>query len=112
MWDPVNGSPIDECIFGNGASNVPIPGIGMNGDLYSDMAFYNGTGFSGQGMFSFRNSTPSTPGSCPGPDLDMYHSFARQPGTRVFAVADMTGDGKPEIMVINPGSNVIYWLKS
>jgi len=112
MWDPIGGSTIDTCVLGNGALDIPVPGLDLNGDRYSDMLIFRGQSTGGNGLFTFKNATPSAPGSCSGATKSITWPTASQPGTRVFVVSDMTGDGAPDLMIITPGSNTVWWLKS
>jgi len=112
MWDPANSSGIDKCIFGNGATDIPLPGIRLNLDLYTDMVVYRGESGSTPGYFSFKNSTPSMPNVCNGSSQTLTFAGLNQPRLRVFAVSDMTGDGKPEIMIVHPEIMRIEWLTS
>ena len=112
MWDPVNSASVDSCVFGNGALDIPIPGVRYDADLYSDMAVFRGLGAPTPGLFNFKNSTPLTANSCTGSSASVSFVSVTKPGTRVFAVSDMDGDKKPDIMFVQPGGATIYWLGS
>jgi len=112
MWDSINSSTIDTCTYGNGALDIPIPGIRLNADLYSDMVVYRAEGNPLPGYFHYKNSTPSVPNSCTGTGQSVTSTNASRPRVRVFAVSDMTGDGKPELMRVYPETMTIEWLTS
>ena len=112
MWDPINSNAVDTCQWGIGAGDAPIPGIDRSGDLYSDMTVFRSTDWSGPGWFHFKNATPNAPNSCTGSTASVYYPYGNLVRQRVFAVADMTGDGKPEIMLVNPDTMTIRWMTS
>ncbi|MCL2825046.1 MAG: hypothetical protein FWD57_13740, partial [Polyangiaceae bacterium] len=114
MWDPMSSSPtIDSCIFGNVAGDIPIPGLRYDSDFYSDMAVFRGDSYLSPARFYFKSSTPSSPNSCNGSGSSAYYnSMIARPRYQIFAVSDMTGDGKPDIMVIYPETMSVGVVKS
>lgn len=109
MWDPVNSSAKHSCTWGSGPIDMPITGIDRNDDGYTDMLVYRGKTFDGPGYFWFKNATPST---CTGSEQTIDHQSTNRVRQRVFGVADMTGDGQGEIMVVQPDTMTIQWLTS
>jgi len=113
MWDPIAGSTIDSCVFGIGAVDVPIPGLRINSDLYSDMAVFPTDSHLSPAKLLFKNSTPSSPGACNGSfGLASYIGMGASPRYQIFAVSDMTGDGKPDVMAIYPETMTVRVLTS
>lgn len=88
---------------------MPVTGIDRNGDVYTDMVVYRGSTWDGPGQFYFKNSTP---GSCTGSTQTITYDYGNRVRQRVFAVADMTGDGNPEIMLVQPDGMTIRWMTS
>ena len=116
MWDPINSSTIDKCVFGSGSVDLPIPGVRYNKllftDLTADYAYYRGESYTTAGKLWFKKTTPLSPNSCSGASYAVSSAPANRPSVRMFAVSDLTGDGKPDIMVIDSESNVISWRTS
>ena len=112
MWDPINSTTTDTCAWGLGGVDAPVPGIDRNNDVYSDMVTYRGQTWSGPGWFYFKNATPSSPNGCTGSTSSVSYQYGNRARQRVFAVADMTGDGKPEIMLVHPDTMTIQWMTS
>jgi hypothetical protein len=112
MWDPINSSTIDSCVFGTDPASIPVPGVRYDADLFSDMFYYHGAGYSGSGCFNIKTATPSVPGSCSGAISGITSSHVYDPRAQVFAVYDITGDGKPDLMKINPNDTRILWFTS
>jgi len=112
MWDPVNSSAIDGCSHGSDVTDIPIAGIDLDGDRYSDMMIYRPQTVTGSGMFLKKRYGVSGPTRCAGPETSIVFAGLNEPGTRVFAVSDMTGDGLPEVMILSPNSCLIRWLTS
>jgi len=109
MWDPLNSSAKDTCQWGLGSLDMPITGIDRSGDGYTDMVVYRGQTWDGPGYFYFKNATP---GSCTGATQTVYYQYGSRVRQRVFGVADMTGDGKSDIMLVNPDTMRIQWMTS
>ena len=112
MWDPIGSGTKDTCTYGNGGLDIPVPGVRLNSDLYSDMVVYRGESGSSPGYFHFKNSTPSVANSCSGTGQTVQYAAFNRPRFRVFAVSDMTGDGKPDIMLVHPETMTIEWMFS
>jgi len=88
----------------------------MDGDLYSDMAFFRalpGANWN-EGIFAFKNSTPIQPNSCTGATFGygVLGKAIGRPRLRVFAVSDVTGDGKQDILAVDPDTMSVQVLKS
>ena len=111
MWDPISSATIDECGGGIGAVDIPIPGIDVNGDFYTDVAYFRASSASASSAFYFRNKAPSLPNQRTAAYGVSYTPW-NWSKVREFAVADMTGDGKQEIMVLDPEAMQVIWLKS
>jgi hypothetical protein len=116
MWSPLSNGTVNSCGWGIGRLDVPVPGIDLNGDMHSDMVVYrpdegSTAGQLPTGWFFFKNSTPL--GGCGGNASSVYWQLwwttAR---IRTLAVADMTGDGKSEILGLHPNDGTLRWLKS
>lgn len=107
---PVENNLVTSCSFGNGTV-MPVPGADRSGDWRSDMAYYVSPS-AGQGWLYFKNFVP-TLYDCSG----TQHNPTSIPNAggarvRVYGVSDMTGDGLPEILVIDPQMATIRWLTS
>lgn len=109
MWDPIASSDKNSCAWGWGAMDMPITGVDRNIDGYTDFVVYRGSTYDGPGYFYFKNATP---GGCTGSTQSIYYQFGNRVRQRAFAVADMTGDGRPEIMLVQPDAMQIQWMKS
>jgi hypothetical protein len=86
-----------------------VPSTDKNLDWRTDMATYNAT--NGIGRIYFHNVS-STTGDCSG-----AYSFVAPAGItrirqRVYGVADMTGDGVNDILVVDADAGTIRWLTS
>jgi hypothetical protein len=112
MWDPINSTTTDTCAWGLGGVDAPVPGIDRNDDVYTDMVTYRGQTWSDPGWFYFKNATPSSPNGCTGSTSSVSYQYGNRARQRVFTVADMTGDGKPEIMLVHPDTMTIQWMTS
>ncbi len=77
-----------------------------------ELAVYRGASWSGPGWFHFKNATPTVVNSCTGSTASVYYTYGNRVRQRVFAVADMTGDGKSEIMMVHPETMTIRWMTS
>jgi hypothetical protein len=115
LWDTLNDAwppSYESCQWGIGRLDVPITGLDRNGDGWSDMAVFRSNQYAGSWVH-IRNTTPTANG-CAGqiqsfPFDDQFFGRIR---TRVFAVADMTGDSKPELVRLSPDYGWIEWRTS
>jgi hypothetical protein len=110
LWNPIGSSSVTSCQWGAGTVDVPITNIDRNGDMYTDFVVYRHGAYDGSGSYKFKNSTSS--GGCTGGTYSVSSYYSRRIRTRTFAVSDMTGDGKPEIMYVDPDFMTIFWLTS
>ncbi|MCL2823257.1 MAG: hypothetical protein FWD57_04635, partial [Polyangiaceae bacterium] len=111
MWDPVGSGTIDTCNYGTNSLDIPISGIDINGDRNSDMVYFTSTN-GATGTIYFKNSTPSSPNACNGSTISKSVSLSNWRKTKVFVVSDITGDGKPEILLFDPEAMNVRWLTS
>jgi hypothetical protein len=109
MWNPIASSAMNICSWGWGAMDMPITGIDRNVDGYTDFVVYRGSTYDGPGYYYFKNATP---GTCTGTTQTIYYQYGNRVRQRAFGVADMTGDGRPEIMLVQPDTMQIQWMKS
>jgi hypothetical protein len=110
QWNPVAGSPVYHCEYGKGTWDQPIAGLDRNLDRRTDLAFFRGREFGGAGYLYTRLSVDGD--ACNGADHDVSYTMFTRPRLRVWAVADMTGDGKAEILVLEPDTMRLDWLRS
>jgi hypothetical protein len=101
MWNPVSNDTRSACQWG-AQGDVPIGGIGSDYrpktfQTYSKMTVFRpNTSYSGPGALYFRNLDNLTCGATSGGTYSQT-----KPRSIVYQVRDMTGDGLPEIWVVN-----------
>lgn len=115
MWNPVSSSTMVECVVGI-PGDVPLGLIGTNfnqssGTNYSSMSVFRPGGGATNATLLMKASNGS---DCSGSALTLSSSLGfvteRKP---FFPVADMLGDGKPEILQVDPeGGTIKYWNSS
>ena len=111
-WDdPLNlsGGQVNQCFYG-APGDMPLVGLDRDGDFWTDYGMYNPKGDSSSTWSYFLTRTRSG-GGCSGTDYNVPVAF-HSGRDRVFAVADMTGDGKPEIMSLVQDFHQIRWFSS
>ncbi len=109
MWDPINSSTISYCGLGAGYLDMPITNIDRDADMYTDIAFYRGDGYvSGGGWLQFQTRPAGTCGS----GYAVSTAILKRPRHRVFSVSDMTGDGKSDIVLVEPEFSFFCWATS
>lgn len=108
IWNPTAATSVQSCGYGAGGTDQPIPGLDRDGDLRSELALFRPpTSFGGSGTIYTRLGSPT---SCGGANLNVSCAGCG-PKSRVFAVADMTGDGLPEVLVYGFEGR-LTWLTS
>lgn len=111
LWNPVSSStPDPSCQWGWGLVDVPLPGVDRNGDGYTDLAVFRAPDYSANaGVFM----KASTVGGCTGQQYpNIWYSSLKRPRTRSTVVADMTGDGLPELLFVQPDTMTVTWATS
>jgi hypothetical protein len=109
VWDPFGAGAIDApCIYGMNRADQPFSGFDRNGDRRADYAIYRATTSGAAAEIHVKNSMV---GSCGGTNI-MHTCATCGIGTRAFAVADMTGDGKEEMVLIHTDTMTIEWRTS
>ena len=114
MWNPINIAGIDTCAFGDGQKDVPIPGVRVDGTAYTGMAYFRGNS-GANGVVSYKAPTATVLNSCSGSTSTVTLSYSNAPkGPRVqaFAVSDMTGDGKPDVLIVDPDKMAVHLCSS
>ena len=109
LWNPIGSSTVQSCQYGDNVLDQPIAGLDRNGDFYSDMAVFRSGSYTDPGTIYTRLSVV---GGCNGQSHNVYCSWCPRTRRRVFAVPDMTGDGKDEIMMVMPDEMNIFWFSS
>lgn len=119
MWSPVSSTNRIWCQAW-GSNDIPLAGLGLDhrngisGTAYSRHSVYSAPPHSWPG---YLYSRPSAETSCPAQDTSISYYWGG-PKTMVFTVADMrtpgapSGDGKPEILMINPDTMVARYVTS
>lgn len=112
QWNPVTPSAIETCFWGWGFGeiDVPISGIDKNGDGYSDFVVHRAASFSDPATVWFKHSTPAA--GCTGSTSSVSYPALPRTRVRAFAVSDMTGDGKAEIIFLDPDLLTVRWATS
>jgi len=114
MWNLFNSTGIDTCAFGDGQKDIPIPGVRVDGTLYTGMAYLRGNS-GANAVVSYKAPTPTVLNSCSGSTSTVTLSYSNAPkGPRVqaFAVSDMTGDGKPDVLIVDPDKTSVHLCSS
>ncbi|MCL2825155.1 MAG: hypothetical protein FWD57_14285, partial [Polyangiaceae bacterium] len=96
------------CKHGSGPSSIPIPGIDFNGDLISDMVYFSPSDDGSGTIYGKEFGTFF----CTGATQTWSVPTSGWKKTKVFAVSDMSGDGKPDILLVNPDTMQVKWLRS
>ncbi|MBI4705961.1 MAG: hypothetical protein HY744_33125 [Deltaproteobacteria bacterium] len=109
MWTPVESDARQDCQYGNGAIDQPITNIDRNADKRTEMSVFRAQSFDDPGTIYIRNSVL---GACNGENRNVSCSDCPRIRRRVFGVSDMTGDGKAEILMVQPDSMTICWFTS
>ena len=109
IWNPTSAaSTVQSCPFGNGGDQ-PIAGLDRDMDKRTDLALFRGQSFSSPGKIFTRVSVN---GSCAGGDYNLSCTWCSRVRHRAWAVRDMTGDGRPEILILEPDLGTLRWLTS
>ncbi len=111
LWTPLSNGNYTPCPMGWGSRDIPIAGIDRDGDGKSDMVVLRlpGTGSGENAQLHIRGTAT---GSGCGTTTSVTLSLTGTARLGAFAVGDMTGDGKPEILITEPRSGWLFWLKS
>lgn len=114
LWSVDNGMWVTKWdIFSGGSPtsvqwgidyDVPVVNIDADGDLYTDRVIYRADNYNGPGWICIRRTG--------GGDASQPFATLNRPRNIVVGVADMTGDGKSEILVVEPESMTINWITS
>jgi hypothetical protein len=110
-WDIFSSSPVSACQWGVDY-DVPIVNIDRDNDLYTDMAIYRASTFSDPAWLCLKNSAVGGTPTCNGSWTCPSFATLNRPRNMVFGVADMTGDGKAEVLVVNPDTMTFNWITS
>jgi len=108
MTDPLSGGTTS-CGWGI-SGDMPVPAVDGNRDGRTDMVVYRATSFDQNATLYFKNVT-GVVGDCNG-GTNALSAGTKRPRQRVFGVADMTGDGKSEILIVEPEGGIVRWLTS
>jgi len=111
MWDPMNSGVVDSCLYGNSSTDAPVPGLDIDGDYNSDMVNYT-TADGAAGAIWARLAAPNAVNPCSGVSQGWSLPTSGWKKTKVFAVSDMTGDGKQDLLLLNPLTMQLKWLRS
>jgi hypothetical protein len=107
--NPTNpASSVQSCQFGSG-SDQPFAGLDRDMDKRTDLAIFRAQSYSSPGKIFTRLSVN---GSCAGADYSVSCTSCSRVRQRAWAVPDMTGDGRPEILILQPDFGTLRWLTS
>ncbi|MCC6217233.1 MAG: hypothetical protein IT376_20410 [Polyangiaceae bacterium] len=109
LWDPFGAGAVESCVFGDGRVDQPFTGFDRDGDFNADLGRFRDTAAGGTGAITTRNSVQ---GNCAGGALQTRLCSSCDIRTRVTPVADMTGDGREEIVLLHPDTMTIEWRTS
>ncbi|MEZ4225124.1 MAG: hypothetical protein R3B13_29500 [Polyangiaceae bacterium] len=109
LWSPLTSSAYSTCQWGIGSKDIPIVGIDRDNDRRSDLVVLRLDGVSSTAKIHFRTWTTS---GCGSGAYTVNLPLLGRARLRAFAVADMTGDGRPEILITDPEYGMLFWLKS
>ncbi len=107
--DPVNASSVNSCNWG-GPGVVPVGGIDWNQDGLSDYVYRYDYQASGAGSVFFMKA--ATVSGCGGSQTARWNAGIFGERTIVYSVSDMTGDGRSELLLVDPKSGEVRWLTS
>jgi hypothetical protein len=110
LWDPLNGGSLHVCAWGIGNLDRPIENVDYNNDLWTDMAVHRAETYDSAAWVHIKNTTPA--GGCGGSTTSRYFYGINEIRYRVFSVRDMTGDGRTEIVFLDPDTGLISWATS
>ncbi|MCU0658979.1 MAG: hypothetical protein MUF64_28110 [Polyangiaceae bacterium] len=105
IWDPVSSGTISTCGGGfyGSSKSIPLSGfVDVDGDGRSDPFHFNFANDNGTGNLVRRTSNSTTCGA----ETFSYVS-SLYPKDVVFFGSDLTGDGKPELFVVD--SHAMTW---
>ena len=103
MWDPTAASPtIQSCALGNGAYDIPVPGLDANSDGYSDMFVLRPQPNPSLPFAYLRVSAPQSSNPCSGTEYPWTTGSKNWGKIRLFVVSDLFGDGKPDLLDWDP----------
>jgi hypothetical protein len=109
LWNPLGASSsVQSCAYGDGARDQPLPGLDANDDMTSDFGLFRPSLTEGSAGTLFTRVGSSS--SCSGAAASVSASGM---GTkhRLFAVNDMTGDGKMDLLALD-WDGTLSWLTS
>jgi hypothetical protein len=113
-WNPTTSNAVARCPLSLGSvpSSMPLGGLGVNlasgfDSGLSDLAAYHALGTNPPGWLWIRSGQEQD--GCPSSPLRLVELPQGSTRTQVFSVGDMTGDGRAEIVVLDPdGFNIGY----
>jgi hypothetical protein len=109
VWDPFGAGAIDTpCVYGLNRVDQPFSGFDRDGDSRADYGIYRDAAWGGSATIHTKRAVV---GACNGTEV-VPACGSCGVRTKAFGVADMTGDGKEEIMLYNPHRTHIEWRTS
>jgi hypothetical protein len=109
MWNVATSGSVTSCVSGAGNSAFPVGTIDRDGDWRTDFVTFTAPTYGGSGSLAFQNSNG---GNCFGAITIRSNTAWDRPRMRPFGVHDITGDGKPDIILLDPDSMTFYWARS
>lgn len=109
-WDVFGSATPVPCQWGVDY-DIPVVNIDRDNDRYTEMAIFRASSFSDPAWLSIKNANGGS-SACNGTATNQSFAALNRPRNIVFGVADMTGDGKSEILVVEPDILTVNWVTS
>lgn len=106
LWNPATSATIQSCVWG-GQTDVPLPGVDVNQDGRSDFAVVQVDNGAGRGVLHMKRASSS---GCSGSTSSVSDTALLGIERGRSVVSDMTGDGIPDVLSIDPSdTNVTFY---
>lgn len=109
VWEPFGAATLESCIYGMDRADQPFTGFDRDGDFRADWGIFRDSAAGGSSTIFTRTTVP---GSCTGGVAQQLSCSTCDVRTRVVPVADMTGDGREELLLVHPDSMKLEWRVS
>jgi len=112
MWDPIHSGEVTVCQTGFGALEIPVPGFDVNGDMYSDVLVVRAPSGTEGVWFNLRRTSQAPDHACSSNEEVWGYDGWNWGRARVYSVADMSGDGSPDLLFFDPDEMVFVFKRS